>query len=405
MVPGKNCGGGLSALLVMGVLCCLAEAQQPRSEQQEAFEPRDDRLVDIHNPHLRVSPGLGLQERYDSNIFLTDGDETEDWVFIVAPSMDVEYQSDRFVAKVSYLLQHLEFNDHTEQTGEQHFLDGGWRLKLKKVYVGMDGSFQQTQDPLDIVLAERLEIERDSLMGVAGIDLDRLSVEVRGGRRNFDIHNDLFNLLDYDQQEVGASILWKLNDAWRLVAAALGGWTDYNEDVKNDYTYEEGTVGVQWAPSEQFGLRADVGYRHEEFDPDSGTSPTLTEDYEDPVARLTLLWKPCDQGQATLAYDHRPEESVTTNFVTQDRVILAYQHHLGSRWTARVNGSYQRAEESQGGMPQDVKENYGAGAGLTFNPLKWVSIDAVYRFSSKDTNDDTGEYDDHQGTIGMTVRF
>lgn len=399
---------------LVGVSVCLAALLATRAAAwaedvplQEAgtFKPREDRLLDIHAKHLRLSPSFSVQEKYDSNIFLTDGDREEDWILVASPGLAVEARTETFSLDASYTARVLHFNEHDEQDDDEHFANGGFRWKHGRVYLGMDGSFQQTVDPLNIVLAARLEIERDSEIGRAGIDLDPLSVEVHGGRRNFDVHNELFDFIDYDQQEVGLDLAWKVNDHWRILAGANGGWTDYNFDLKNDYEFAEGWVGVHWVPSESLGVRADGGYRVNDYDPASGLLPALTEDYESAIARLTVLWKPCEDGLVTVGYSHGPEESVVSNFITSDRVTLGYEHHLGDRWKVGANGVYQRAEESLEDAPQELKENFGGGATVTFEPVKWLTIDAGYSYSDKRTNDDSGEYVDHQGTIGVSVRF
>lgn len=404
-MAGRTLAGVSTCLGVLLAASMGAWAQDGALQEEGMFKPREDRLLDIHAKHLRLSPSFSLQEKYDSNIFLTDGDREEDWIFIISPGLRVEAKTEEFSLDASYTARVLHFSEHDEQDDEEHFASGGFRWKCGKVYVGMDGSFQQTVDPINIVLAARLEIERDSEIGRVGIDLDPFSVEVHGGRRNFDVHDELFDFLDYDQQEVGLDVAWKLNDQWRLLAGGVGGWTDYNEDVKNDCDYAEGWVGVHWVPSESFGIRADGGYRVNDYDPDSGLLPALEEDYESAIARLTVLWKPCEDGRVTLGYGHGPEESVVSNFITNDRVLLAYEHHFGDRWKVGASGVYQRAGESLDDAPQELKENFGGGATVTFEPVKWLSIDLDYRYSNKRTDDDSGEYVDHQGTIGVSVRF
>jgi opacity protein-like surface antigen len=74
-----------------------------------------------------------------------------------------------------------------------------------------------------------------------------------------------------------------------------------------------------------------------------------------------------------------------------------------------LNGSY-RNSDVVGTADQDANDDTGekvhrfrAGAGLTYNPLKWMAIRLAYNFNKVNSENNEDEYDEHRGILNITL--
>jgi opacity protein-like surface antigen len=74
-----------------------------------------------------------------------------------------------------------------------------------------------------------------------------------------------------------------------------------------------------------------------------------------------------------------------------------------------INGRY-RYSDVIGSADQGADDNtgekvhrYRAGAGLTFEPLKWMAIRLGYNFNKVDSEDNEDDYDEHRGMLNITL--
>lgn len=400
-----------AALLV----CSLVPSSMVHAE--EAEKPPTDRLFNLILEKLDVRPYVRQGVKYDSNVFLTDDRPHDAWVLVTTPGIDLVHRGETLAFDTSVYANFLTYDALDEQDFIERYARGGFRCKPGKLYFGGGGYFELTSSPIDLggseagergvaqVTAVRLKTQRDLAYGLVGLDLDPVDIQVRFSRRGYDIHESLFDFVNSIRLQANGSVEWKVSKTWRVLASAMGGWSDYHEDVKNDYESAEFAGGFQWDILPQLGVRAEAGYRSDDFDPESGTLPAFVEDYDSWVARVTVVWKPFADGQATLAYTHRPDESVSSNFLVTDRLRLLCEKRFGWRWKVNAGGSYDHAEESVDTVPQPVKEQFSADGKVEFNVFRWMSLDVGYRYLNKRTDDDLGEYVDHEASAGVTLRF
>lgn len=304
----------------------------------------------------------------------------------------------------SYLGQYLWFSRHEDERDFEHFARSSFRYEPGEFYAGAGGSFQRTVSPLDLRVVERLVLFQSSAYARGGWDGDVARIEIEPFIEGYDVRDKFFDFLDYTKYGGRLPCQWKVSPEFRLLTTVEGGQTFYQEDDKNDYDFVEGTAGFQWVPAEVFGLRAEMGYRLNDYENDAEVFPD-TRDYKQIVTRVTLIWKPVEDGRLALGYGHRPVESVVSNYLKQDNWTISYEHILFEKWTLGADARFERNQESRHDVAQQRQYGIRPGASLRFTPLKWLSFDASYRYLGKRTNDDVGEYDDHQLTAGVEIRF
>lgn len=393
-------------LLLVTVAFGGTACAQVSSEYTAAPKPPDkDHLFGLKYGDLAIEPSVALSEVYDSNIFLTDPHPNSDFITNIVPGIALRYQSDRIQASVASSCRFAFFAVHPEADAIEPYGSGRFKVfPLQSFYVTWGGYFQHTEDPIEQVFASRLPIDQFSYYGGLGYKKDHWDAEVLYEHLALLVDEEAFNFVNYEVNQVRAKGGYVINEHWKALVGFVAGHTDYIEPVKEDNVFHEGTVGAQWLPSEKFGILAEIGYRSQDYDSGSGIV-TFRGDYRAPVARITARWLPTKQDSFVLAYSHRPEESVFSNYSTNNRYQLTYRHEFDDRWSTRVSFTFQRAEEGDPGVAQEERDTTSVSTGVTYRVENGVYADLSYSHHTKYTKDDAGEFDDNQVSLGISVSF
>lgn len=395
----------LTGLLLIGSLGTAEPAQEKtKTEQPPAERIEKSGYTGLTVPGLSVRPEFSLRQEYHSNIFRADRGEEHDWVTVVSPGVSLDFSRGGLEVDASYRARILEYARHGDIDNTEHYLDGGFLYRFGHFFVGGDAAYRQTSDPIDLPITRRLIIYRRRYAGLVGFTYDPWTVKLRYTTRDYDVDEDIYDFLDYVDRGTKLSIRYRLSPHWKFRAGIGMGEQKY-EEIKNDSNYEEYTAGFQWVPHRRFGIIVDAGYRSDDYDPDSGSLPGFDGDYSGPVVRLTAEWLPWDEGAFTFTLSRSPADSVLSNFIAEDRVGVSYVHQISDRWSARVDGHYAHAEESESLVPQETKHTFGAGGSVNWRITDWLSAEVGYRYEDKSTHDGTGEYVDHIVSVGMTAGF
>ncbi|MBI3270304.1 MAG: outer membrane beta-barrel protein [Planctomycetes bacterium] len=390
----------------MAVACTGQAFAQVTTTHSTAPRPEEDpeHVFGLKSGNWTFQPTVSTSEVYNSNIFLSDGDEQDDFITNVIPGFGIRFDSDKVQAALASTVRFAFFADHTESDAVEPLLTGSFKVVPGDVYVTWGGYFQRTEDPLDEVFAARLPVEQYSYYAGFGYAKAPWNAEVLFEHIDFAVDEADFEFVNYEVNEVRAKVGYVLNPQWKLLTTGVGGHTDYVEEVKEDNVFEEGAIGAQWLPSDSFGILAEIGYRNQDYDSGSG-EVAFTEDYRGPVTRLTARWYASPEDKVVLAYSHRPEESVFGNYSANDTLRLFYDRRLHDRWSVRASVLFQRAEEGDADNTQALRDSMVAEAGVTYRIAGGLVADLSYSHSLKRTNDGTGEYDVDQVSLGVTVSF
>ena len=64
---------------------------------------------------LEFHPHLMIEESYNDNIYLSDGNEEDDWITTLEPGITIDYNNRFLAASVDYSLYYQFYNDHSEE--------------------------------------------------------------------------------------------------------------------------------------------------------------------------------------------------------------------------------------------------------------------------------------------------
>ncbi len=298
-----------------------------------------------------------------------------------------------------------EFARSTELDDWEYYGDATLELEWKPISFGSGVAFTETSDPIDLVtFTQRLQVIRSSETPFVRFRQDRWDVFAQYLHQRFEFTDHDFSFNDYRKNQGLLRVKYAFSDDWAVFAQGMGGHTDFELRVKNDYDLAEATLGVQGHPLAPFDFIVEAGWRSHDFDPDSG-GLVLEDDYNSWVARVTLRWKPTDADQLIAAYSHGVEESVQTNFQTVDRAQLRYTRTFGDRFDVSAQTAFELRREADEDVTQDRKEVFTGGLSATYRILPWLPANATYTYSEKWSNDDVGEYEDHRAMLSTTIQF
>ena len=402
---------------------------RPPPERGETVTNRPRPELDplgVHAGGLFIYPSLGLQEFYNDNVFATDGDETDDFITLISPRVDV--RSD-WTKHAFDLYAKAAIGRHADQT-EEDFEDFS---------VGTNGR-------LDITQRAKLR---------AGVSYDRLH-EGRGSpdddRRQGGsppVELTLFDVgsvfLTY-QQRLGRFLLESGGEVDRLdydnVSREDG--TIINNDERDRAIYAGNLkIGYEFMPGYTAFTRGEVDYRRyddlccddppNQFDRDSqgylievGTDFDVTavllgdvaigyrsQDYDDPsfdtigdvAGRASLTWNPT--GLTTVSALITRGEVIETTlsgsaaiFETAGRVTVDHELLRNLLLQAAVSVS---DEDFQDVDRSDTYVRAGFGAKYLMN--RYIQLDLSYDYLSLGSGAQGGDFTNNTVFLGALFRI
>jgi len=96
-------------------------------------------------PGWRVVPELSVKEAFTDNLFLTAGDEEQDFVTELTPRINIYGNARRATVRVNYALQGLLYANNGDENTHFHQLFSGGVCELVRQLVFLDGSATITQ--------------------------------------------------------------------------------------------------------------------------------------------------------------------------------------------------------------------------------------------------------------------
>lgn len=394
-------------LPMVGLAVLLFFPQSLHSEEGEAAQEvvvPSRYLLDLKLGNFSFRPTLDVRGQYDSNIALSDSDERGDYELIVSPTAAVTYETERFEAVTSYSWRIERFLTHEDSNGTGQRGRAGARYRGDGWHLGGLATYQRTVDPLDFQFTNRLTIWQHDYALDGGLKIGDLDASLKLNHHRFRHQVDEFAFFDNDRNEATLRLTYPLGEDWHALGTVRGGKTEFVHQAKDDNVFIETSIGASYEPSRVIGFVLEAGYRRHDYQNTTGNQ-TFDDDFEKPTARATVRWRPTDRDTFVLAGSRGHSESILSNFLTVDRVEFQYRHALSEDVSAGASISHDWATESTDDVVQDHKRIFGSAVDVSWAANRWLDVFVGWSFRDKSTNDGTGEYVDHQASVGGVIRF
>ncbi|WP_432821240.1 TIGR03016 family PEP-CTERM system-associated outer membrane protein [Trichloromonas sp.] len=241
---------------------------------------------------FRLTPGFSLRQEYDDNIYLTARDEESDFITIVRPSINLNWET-RFV-ELSLNLG-LEYEKYLHNSNEDELrpsqgarFDSTWSLYKNALFLRVSDSYERV--PIDEGDKGGLDNKLANLT-----DRNRLIVNpylllhplrTLEARFDYQYENVWYRAEEGDDAETHRYSLQLTKEISPRISAILyGGYTQYRprdasrsvlEDIGDEeYDRTDARLNLLWNVTEKFTLGGNVGRAWLDYDYSGETSSTL----------------------------------------------------------------------------------------------------------------------------------
>jgi hypothetical protein len=401
-------------------------------------------------------PRVSATEEYTSNVDLTKDNEEDDFITIVSPGFTAAALGKSGGLEISYdpaYTKYLDFdeNDTWRHTANLH----GWSDLGKRTRLDVSNSFLYTEDPLgdedslelrdEDVVQEGDTTVRDTrntyyrntastrLTHQFGKDDSIYAAFVYGLLRN---NNSQDEDNDHYSPSVGLNYWFGpkfgIQSNATYTKASFDQDSDFIGDGTDDFDNYAGMIRFIGRTGERFSIFGQHNQIYRDFDGDGfiyavekGLNLRLGAGYfyvevdndEDEQgifgnSQIDKTWT-SRRGSLSLAALTGLDQN---NFGAENVGLERYAAIQGSAMykfartlSGDLNGSY-RNSDVVGTADQDANDDTGekvhrfrAGAGLTYNPLKWMAIRLAYNFNKVNSENNEDEYDEHRGILNITL--
>jgi hypothetical protein len=227
-------------------------------------------------------------------------------------------------------------------------------------------------------------------------------------KANFDQDSDFIGdgTDDFDNYAGSIRFIARTKTRFSVFAQHNQIYRDFDGD-SNDYMVYAPSAGFSYAVEKGLNLRLGAGYFYQDVDNDEDEQGLFGN------GQIDKMWS-YRRGSINLTALTGLEQN---NFGSENVGLLerfaALQGSARYDFTRTLSGDLSgryRYSDVVGTADQDSNDDtgkkvhrYRAGAGLTFNPLKWMGIRLGYTFNKVDAENEFDEYDEHRGLLSITL--
>ena len=409
----------------------MAAAQQAQSDDPDpnvtiADRPREDYdPLGIRAGSFFIFPSISLSGTYDSNAFATNNDEDSDVGAILAPRVDVNSNWSRHALNFSAGAVGAAWADYSENDYLDAFAATTGRLDVTRADIAT-GTLR-----FDRLHEDRDDPDESGTTTVGTSDRGNLTRYYRGlldGQyrhnfaRFFTVVGAGVQRLFYDDigdREESRRDRWEYGGRARLgyqLSPRIGtfvqgnySWREYDESQaiggefeKRDNQGWRAAIGTDIDITNILFGEVSLGYSERNFDSDAyrdtsgfGGNGSLT-------WNVTPLTSIIATASSEILETTVVSEDDTADGNLQNAVGLEVQHELLRNVLLNGTVDYTR-DDFQGTNRTD--NIFGAGAGVSYLLNRNLTLDATYRFTKRDSDDNDAEFDRNIVLVGFTARL
>ena len=380
-----------SAVLVSSALASHAYAQD-QSEPEEVFS---------------LEPELGLELRYDDNIFKSATSVQSSLITMISPKLVIAAEPSRHRFAFEYKGDFARYADSSPDDYEDHHLEASAAIGFgKRSKFELIGTYDDAHDDRGTGLTEGFdpalnipptpdEYERLKALGRftvgSGVSKGRLVFE--GGSSDLEYTNNLDRTQFFDRTDVygNATFYYRVAPTVSLLFDARLTDIDYPNDRplqeslnSREYRY---LVGVTWDKSVKTKGSVKVGYLQKEF------TESTRGDFSDPSWEVDFRWSIRPYSHFDLRTARYPSETNGGgNFVDNTLYSIAWEHEWGVRVKSRLAAS-DLDRDYRGSALNREQQLRQYRFSLSYQMRRWLSWTAGVEVSSRTSNIQRFEFD------------
>lgn len=381
----------------------------------------------ILNPELPKREGAKLGEavfhsalttslQHESNIFLSDSGEKSDLILMLNPSAGLELPIQENSFSVEYDAFINDYLDHDDENHVDHRLDAKAEIGLTDYTISITDLYNRFTSRADSEVSAKIRQQaNEARIGIAA-EFEQLGFEAGYTNKYNDYRSSdiIFGALTYDDRDYTANIIdlvasYAFMPKTAVLLESDFGTINYDNSVSPDADFIELLLGLRGEPDEDLTVDLKAGIKHQEYD----TSSLLNdENFTGFIARGGVNYGLTDDDLLSLKLERGIYESTyqNMNYYTLSGAGLTYRHDFNDKLSVDLLAALQLNDypgpSTEGGDTREREDKfYSLGGGIAYHIQKWLSAQATYKYTNRDSNFATYDYEDNVIVLSLTAGF
>jgi hypothetical protein len=401
----------LAAAAMASLVAYGAEGQEPDPNVGVTARPRPDYdALGIRAGGFLIYPSTSINGQYNDNIFATNENEEDDFIFTFSPQIAVRSNFPRHSLDFTVQSDVGQYVDHTDENFWDYGAEVGGRLDITRsnrltAAARFGREHEERDDPEDPGADVTQEpVEYYVFGGDLGFeqDFNRFNVGLLGtfDRRDYNEEDPDLDEDERDRNLYGARLRTGYFISPRINAFLQGGYRREQRDASNrsgrDNDVYTGAVGTAIDFTGLLFGEAFVGWSLQEFDDSQFDSENgLT-------YGVGLTWNPTQLTSLRLdgAGGFTPSDVGSSNL--SNRIALRVDHELLRNVLIGGQVSYRR-DDFQDADRTDNR--FDVGPDITYLLNRYLSVGAGYTFTKRDSDDSDREFTRNLFTLRLNAQL
>lgn len=354
---------------------------------------------------LRIRPKLDVVEHYSDNIFLTNGDEEDEYYTEISPKLAVDFAlSPRNYITAEYIGYFYEYDTYDNFDESQYLGQLYWNMESAKGSLfnagastasessqpyGPDDDYEE-YDRNRFFADARLAVGKITDVGLGFIHLTR------------EFEDEDFQVDDYKRQQADFDVVYGRSRAFPLLLQYRFVRQD-NEDldgVDRDWIAHSVFTGAYWRGTSKMSGAFRIGYTAADFEDEGiddvsglGADVDVTYRYSE-ITSIRLLGERSIQPVTTSRRE-------TGNYYELTSAGISLIHRKWERITTELRYRFYYREFNVTEDLERVDEEHVAGVTIRYDFRNWIGLSLGYQFENTDSDDDELDYTENSGLIGL----
>lgn len=351
----------------------------------------------MHLGPLKIHPLFTIGESYDDNIFDMPDDEVSDLITTYSPglSLSVPIRRLKAEANVSYLANFSEYRENPDQSHLDQYLNSSFEVAFPRgLSILLKNRFEDTEQPqtFDLIygeLIQRTRRETNDFLTTVILPQYFARFDAEVSYSNFDNQYEEFEDSNYNEQEIGTRLAYKLLTKLDTFTEFNIGKTVYDTGLISNSVFYESLAGVRFKETAKTTGIFKIGYRirdyeDEDFEQFRGVVLSL-----ESKTRLTALTN------FSILLRRSQEEALFTpdrNFYELNSLYVTLGRRLTNKIDVNVSNYYQILDFPATRTGEDEVEIFTLGfrVALDYKIQKWLSANLSYWYEDRSSSEDLG---------------
>ncbi|RZB31540.1 MAG: polysaccharide biosynthesis protein VpsM [Desulfobacteraceae bacterium Eth-SRB2] len=392
-------------------------------------------IGNIHLGRFEINPELSYKGEYKDNIYFESGHEDDDFIHTITPGIGLKISGTpgNFLS-AGYKVGIVKYSDYDDNDYEDHRLFVSAGLKTPKgLYLRVQDSFQDTEDPFDSKEEFRLGVQTErwnNLVNIiAGYEFaGRYCIEATYSNfvERYDLLKDEFQ--DTIEHKYGLAVFYNLTPKTALFGQYLrndteydaqndgidvnrDGFDEWNSENSQDYIIDNFLIGARFKPGGKLSGEFKLGLGTIDFDNDMDKNGNKYDDDSFFAMEAEVGYKPVEKTSLSLNLKRYKQASNSADFsgdvsATYLRTIigLALTQNFTDRISAKLGFEWSNKDylDERPGNAKKELDLYTARCGVDYSIRDWLSAGLSYKY--QDNQASRSQYDDDEYTVN-TVAF